>query len=156
MIFSNKTGAKSEKKRSSRAIVFFLRAAQKPIIMLCFFPWIEQKPRHMREKWKEYKKIKSTLNQTSSSYMCRQEGKECWEAFNGTVKHFFQHHRHPHGLPESNGVIDVCCAYVSSFSFFLCVKRQHHPITKQLLLKNYHGMMNWPLKNMGFFPLYIE
>jgi len=50
VIFPNKTGAKSEKKRSSRAIVFFLRAAQKPIIMLCFFPWTERKPRHMREK----------------------------------------------------------------------------------------------------------
>jgi hypothetical protein len=125
VIFPNKTGAKFEKKRSSRAIVFFLRAAQKPIIMLCFFPWTERKPRHMREKWREDKEIKSALNQTSSSYMRRQEGKECWEAFNGTVGHFFHHHSHPHGLPESDGVVDVYCAYVSSFSFFFYVSKDN-------------------------------
>jgi hypothetical protein len=58
---------------------------------------------------------------------------------------FFHHHNHPHMLSEGGEVADVCIAPVNNFFFFLS-KDNIIPRTKQLLLKNYHEMTNWPMQ----------
>jgi len=55
VIFPNKTGIKSKKKRSSRAVVFFLRAAQKPIIIMYFFSIDKAKTEAYEREMKEKK-----------------------------------------------------------------------------------------------------
>jgi hypothetical protein len=55
VIFPNKTGIKSKKKRSLRAVVFFLRAAQKPIIIICFFSIDRAKTEAYEREMKERK-----------------------------------------------------------------------------------------------------
>jgi len=55
VIFPNKTGIKSKKKRSLRAVVFFLRAAQKPIIIMCFFSIDRAKTEAYEREMKERK-----------------------------------------------------------------------------------------------------
>jgi hypothetical protein len=49
---------------------------------------------------------------------------------------FFHHYSHPHAPPKSDRVADALTRVVLiSTTYFLCVERQHHPMTKQLLLK---------------------